>query len=373
MKPIALFSILIISFFITSCSSNKKNEEISNDKKELIIISEQQFESDKMAFGELQKVTFSEVVKCNGNIVSKSSGTAKISPVINCLVQKINCTVGQKVSIGETLFKLSGNEFLELQKDFAETASQLKRMKSEYKRVKSLYEQNIGTEKEFISTESEYKSYQANYSALKMKIQFIGLDASKIENAYFYPSFSIKSPINGYISQINVSIGQYADQQTIMAEVIDIKQLQLKLAVYEKDLNKLNLEQKINFKLSDNSNNSYTGKLISIGKNVNNESKTIECYADINDLNSGNFVNNAYIEAEIITKTEIVNAITEESIIKFEDENYILAYIKKEDENYFLESVKIETGRFHNGFVEVLNQLNYSKLLSKGVYNIMID
>ncbi len=372
MKRTSLF-IIIISFFITSCGSNKKEEaKLSTDEK-LIIISEEQFKADNMAFGEMQEISFSELIKCNGNIVSKPSGIAKISPTVSCLVKNIYCTSGQKVNAGQILFKLSGNEFLDLQKDFSETASQLKRIESEYERIKSLYNDSIGTKKDLISSESEYKSINAKYSALKIKIKLIGLDVSKVENSNFYQTFLIKSPIDGYISKINVSIGQNIDQQTNMAEVLDIKQLQLQISLYEKDINKLNIGQQINFKLSSNNDNIYTAKLVSIGRTVNPDSKTIECYADIDDLDSGNFVNNAYIEADIIYKTEIAKAVPEESILKINDANYVLAFIKKHNNSYYLKSLEVKIGRSSSGYVEILKQLSYSKLLSKGTYNIIID
>ena len=159
---------------------------------------------------------------------------------------------------GQILFELSGNEFIELQKDFAEMASQLKRIRSEYERVKSLYSEKVGTEKEMILAESDFKAANAKYSALKMKLKLIGLNDTKIEDGNFYESFSLKSPLDGYISRINASIGQYADQQTTIAEIFDVTRLQLRIAVFEKDLGKLKENQKITFNLLGNTQKSYS-------------------------------------------------------------------------------------------------------------------
>jgi cobalt-zinc-cadmium efflux system membrane fusion protein len=293
--------------------------------------------------------------------------------LVSGLVQKIVCTEGDQVVKDQVLFELSGNEFFELQKDFAGASSQFRKMKSEYERIQSLFKDKVGTEKELISAESEYKNILATYHALKMKIQWMGLDASRIEDADFYHAFSIKSPINGCLSRVNVALGQHADQQTTMAEIIDNKQLQLKLAVFEKDINKLIPGQKIKFKLSDNSNTAYDASLISIGRTVDPDSKTIQCYAGIDDLNSANFVNNAYAEVEIITKTEMGNAVSEESVLKSEGAHYVLAYVKEENDSYYLKNVKIEIGRSGNGYVEILNEIDFSKILTKGVFNIKVE
>ncbi len=298
---------------------------------------------------------------------------AIINTSVPGLVKKINCTAGLKVKTGQILFEITGNQFIELQKDFAETASQLKRIKSEYERVKSLYEEKIGTEKEMILAESEFKAANAKYSALKMKLKYIGLNDANIEEGNFYESFSLKSPLDGYISRINVSIGQYADQQTAIAEIIDLTRLQLRIAVFEKDIEKLAESQKIKFNLLGSTQKSYSSTLKSIGKNVDNDSKTIICYADIDDLKNTNFVNNAYVEAAIITNTDSVTAVPEECLIKSGGNNYLLAFVKKENDNYFLKSVMVDIGRINNGFVEILNQPDISKIIIKGAYNIKIE
>ena len=366
-------SIIISAVLMTSCGKNTKSDENSQTEGHYIEISRTQYESNKMSFGEIQKIAFDEVIKCNGSIVSKSTGVAQISPSVSGLVQKIYISAGQRVTKGQALFELTGNEFIELQRDFAETASQLKRVKSEYERIKSLYKENIGSEKELISAESEYKSLNAKYSALKMKLQYIGLDASTIETAEFKQSFQVKSPISGFVSQINVSIGQHADQQTNLAEVIDVQQLQLKLSVFEKDITKLSPGQKVIFKLSDNTNQTYNATLNTIGKTVDDVSKTVQCFATINDMKSANFVNNAYAEIEIHTKSDIVSAISEEAILKSEGNSYVLSLAKEDDKNYYLNKIKIEKGRLMNGNVEILNKVDVSKVLIKGAYNINVD
>jgi membrane fusion protein, heavy metal efflux system len=373
MKNRSIFYILAAGIFLASCTGKQKKEKKAELPDNLIIITSEQFETDNLAIGEPCKMQFDEKVKCNGNILAEPSGMAIISTSVPGLVKKINCTAGQKVNQGQILFELSGNQFIELQKDFAESASQLKRIKSEYERVKSLYEEKVGTEKEMILAESDFRAANAKYSALKMKLKHIGLNDADIEDGDFYESFSLRSPLNGYISGINVSIGQYADQQTPIAEIVDVTRLQLRIAVFEKDLDKLMENQKITFSLLGNTQKSYSSTLKFIGKNVDNESKTIICYAHIDDLKSTNFVNNAYVEAAVITNIDTVTAVPEESVIKSGGNNYLLAFLKKENNNYFLKSVMVDIGRLNNGFVEILNQPEIPKIIIKGAYNIKIE
>ena len=200
MKNRSIFYIVAVSIFLSSCTHKQAREQKTELPDNLISVTREQFETGKLVIGEPGKMQFDDKVRCNGNLLAEPSATAIISTSVPGLVKKINCTAGQKVSAGQILFELSGNEFIELQKDFAEMASQLKRIRSEYERVKSLYSEKIGTEKEMILAESDFKAANAKYSALKMKLKLIGLNDAKIEDGDFYESFSLKSPIDGYIS-----------------------------------------------------------------------------------------------------------------------------------------------------------------------------
>jgi cobalt-zinc-cadmium efflux system membrane fusion protein len=373
MKNMILYYMTAASIFLATCSHKGETEQASITDENYITITQEQFTTGNISIGEPVRMTFEDLVRCNGNIVTDPSGRAMISTPVQGIVKKIYCSAGQKVNQGQVLFDLSGNEFIELQKDLAETASQLKRLKSEYERIRSLYDEKIGTEKELIQAESEFKASNAMYSALKMKIKFLGLDENKIEDGDFYESFSLKSPINGFVSQLNVLIGQYADLQTTLAEVFDSGRFQLRLAIFEKDFGNLKETQKIRFNLLGDTVNFYSARLRSIGRNVDPDTKTIICYAVIDDLNSKNFVNNAYVEAAIVTKTDTVNAVPEESVVKTEGSSYILEFIKNENNIYYLKRTKAEVGRITEGYAELLNIPDNIKLITKGAYNISIE
>jgi len=367
------FTIYILAAALILVSCSHKNETEIDNNTDLIGITEEQFRTGNMAIGEPLNMQFDELIRCSGTIVVEPSGTIMISSSIPALVKKINCREGTNVNAGQLLFELSGNDFVELQKDYAETLSQLIRIKSEYERLKSLFEEKIGSEKDFIMAESEYNVANAKYSALKMKIKMLGLDETKISDGNYYGSFSIRSPIKGYLSQINVAVGQYADQQTPLAEMLDINTLELRIAVFEKDLDKLKENQKINFNMIGNTDSIFTARIKSIGRNVELDSKTILCYADIDDPGKANLVNNAFAEAAIITKSDFVKAVPEEAILKSEGDSYLLEVVKNENGNYFLKKIKVSPGRLYNGFIELLQMPEIDKIITKGAYNIVIE
>lgn len=356
---------------ITSCSNRKQTEEPAVVTDSLIVVTKAQFDTERMVLGTASLMPFNQVVKCNGKIVAKSTGRAKISTPVAGIVQKIYCSNGQMINRGQVLFELSGNELIEIQRDFTESSSTLKKTKSEYDRMKMLYSEKVGTEKDYILAESEYKSANARYASLKLKIEAMGLDAAEIEAGQFFSSFKIAAPISGQISEITLSIGQFADPLNYHAEIIDSKQLQLQLAVFENEVVLLKPGQVVHFNfLSDTMQ--MTATLQSVGNVVDNATKTIACFASLAP-NEKLPVNNAFTEANIIIGTDSLNAVPSDAILKTENEFFVLKLKTQDANSYYFEKVKVDIGLANSKYTEVKNIQHTEKLLVSGIYNLVIE
>ncbi len=364
-------NLCIVTIFVlvaTACGNKIKTETSAPETDTLIVVTKSQFETEKMELKVPEIRPFNQTIKCNGKLIAAASGTAKISAVIPGLVEKIQCVNGQNISRGQILFSISGNELIEIQRDYSETASQLKRLKSEYERSKELYSQKVATEKEFIQAESEYKAINARYSALKMKISLMGLDPKQIEEGNFSNSYQIKAPISGQITRIDAAIGQYADLQGYLAEITDNKQLSIKIDVFENDARYLQKGQPVMFNLL-NDTVTYSATLETVGNTIDIETKTSACYARIGQTQS-NFINNSFVNVLITTKSDSVQAVPLEAIIKTEFGNFLLEMVKEDADNYYFEKIKVTSGRRNNDFTEITGAPITGKILWKGAYNL---
>ena len=367
LKNLLFFSILI--FFVVACGN--KIQESTEQASNLVEITDKQFITDSMQLGKIENRSFESSVKCNGSVVSLPQGMAKVNAPFRGVVKKILCHNGQLVQNNQPLIEISGNEIIDVQNDFAEASANYKRSKSEYERVKSLYNENVTSEKEFILAESEYKTALAKYNGLKLKIESVGFLISKIEQGEFYSSYFIKSSIGGIISNINTNIGSNIETQTELLEIINPDMFQIKLSVFANNIKEFKKGQNVRFKTS-NSNDVHFATLSSLGVVIDNETKSIECYATINNKGLTNPIANEFVEAEIITNKYTVKALPTNAIIKNENENFILVLNKQKDGKYLFDKVKVKTGKLHEGFTEI-NELNIDGLiLTKGVYNISL-
>ena len=175
------------------------------------------------------------------------------------------------------------------------------------------------------------------------------------------------------LTSINATIGQYIEPQQTIAEIIDPESFQIKLSVFEKDINKLKPGQPIDFYSAGNKSLKHTARLISVGRAIMPDTRSIECYADMEDLSAKNFVNQQFVEGDVIVNEETVLALPETALLNSENEFYLLSLENETSDTYYFSKVKLKTGRINNKFVELLEVPETNKILVNGVYNLIID
>jgi len=329
-----IITALILSVLVISCKNKtEQNAEIDSG---LVEITKAQFEAEKMTIGDPELYPFADKVHFTGTIIPTVNGQAQISLPIPGIIENIRCKPAQMINKGSLLFEISGHWFIDLQKDFSESSAILVKLKSEYQRAKELYNENISTQKDLTAVESSYYAENAKYKALKSKLESMGLNVAKIEKGDFYPSFPVKSPINGFVSSITASLGQYIEPQQTIAQIIDNNSFQLKINIFEKDIDKIGNGQTVEFYLNATKAQKYAATINAIGKTIMPDTKSIECYATINKSENINLVSNQFVEGEIFATLDSVLAVPETAIINSENEKYVLMFEKKKTQYFIL-------------------------------------
>jgi cobalt-zinc-cadmium efflux system membrane fusion protein len=296
---------------------------------------------------------------------------ANVTAPIAGVVSKIYAVNGAFVQKSQAILEISGAEVIDIQRDYAEASARYKRSKSEYLRLKTLFAETVISEKEYIAAESDFKSAEANYNSLQLKLNAAGFAVRSIENGEFSASYTLRSPISGYVSGIKATIGTYFNQQSVGIEIADPSQFQLALSVFATDIAKIKKGQAVRFR-SIGSESELKAIISSVGVTVNADTKSIDCYATIKADNATQPIANNAVSAEIITQSEPVNAVPTEAIIKSESNHFILVLHKKIDSSYQFSKVMVEVGRQQNGFTELKGAKVSGQIVSKGVYNIVL-
>jgi membrane fusion protein, heavy metal efflux system len=360
--------------FFSRCGQGGKHEvSATKENDQLLIISQSQFESNKMKIGEIVSSTFPEEVKCNGYIKAPSQAIAELSSPVAGTVETVHSTLGDFVSKGQVLCMLYNNDVIVLQQEFVETSARLKRLKSDYERSKALLKEKISAEKDFIAIESEYKAMNAKYLSLKLRLEILKLDVAKIEAGNPVVTFPVTAPLSGFVTMQNISLGQFVEQQHIIMEIVDVSQLHLQLSVYDNAIGRLRAGQDIFFKTSGEKDSLHHAVLTSVGKAIDPESRSIQCIAKIIKEEGAQFVNNAYVDAYVIVDKVQANALPNEAIVKSGPDYYVFTVVKEENQNYYLKKEKVRIGRTSRNLTEIDDNVLLKRIITQGAYNLRTE
>lgn len=373
MKHVTLLFIaaLLLITFQNSCSS-KPADTTQNTKTadNLQVITREQFKANHMAIGHTTLQSFEEVVSCNGIITAMPGGQAQVASPLPGTITEVTSNLGQAVQKGQILCRLTSNEFIQLQSRFVEAATQLKQLKADYERKQTLYKEAIGSEKDFLALESQYHTARANHQALKLQLELLNLSVTPIERGEFYASYPLIAPINGTITMHEAALGQYVDPHHCLVEVLDPTQMQLQLAVFQKDLHQLKVGQAVRFQSTDTA---HWATLTAVGKALVPDTKTITCLAAIKSNNTSGLLLASFIQAQIIIRETQAQALPHEAIIKTEEGYFVQAIAKSDDKAYYLQSQKVQIGATSGSHTEVINSAALDQVLIQGVYHLGVE
>lgn len=256
-----------------------------------------------------------------------------------------------------------------LQQEFAESAAAFQKAKADYERMKLLRAENIGAKKDYVSAESIYKSSLASYNALKARIHSLSINPSQIENGQMYASFPVVSPIDGYVTSSGVVVGQYVDMTDDITQIVNTDKLQLKLSIFEADIQKIQEGQRVRFYLNGQPENVLLGTINTVGKGINPETKSIDCIALIDESSKPGLVSNSYVEANVEVETNEAIALPTSAIQKIGNEYIAFVVESSDNQTYRLRKTLVKVGKSNSEYFEILDGIdtNSNKIVLKGV------
>lgn len=358
--------ISLIAGGMFSCS-DKKTEPAAPLDEGLIEISPEQFKTSNMRLGSLMPTTFHDKVVCKGYVSAPANAMSKICPPIAGKIVNIYHKIGDFIPAGKVIATLSGNEFMALQQSFAESAAAYSKAKMDYERAEGLWAEKIGAHKDFLAAKSYYQSAYASYQSLRSRITALGIKPTRIEDGQMYTSYPVVAPISGYLTRINAVIGQYVDVETEIAELVNLKALQLKISVYETDARKLKPGQEVVFSTTGNDNHTLHARLATIGKTVNPETKMIDCVADISGADGASLVNDSFVEAAVVINSRQAPALPATAVQKQEGDYFVYVVESRKDKNYMLKKVPVAIGLTSGESVEIKTQLPNKSIILQGI------
>jgi cobalt-zinc-cadmium efflux system membrane fusion protein len=352
MKSIIIVGIFVL--FLAACNQ-KPSESAEGEATEpaltSVSLTDQQFTSLGVKVDTLSKRNFSSVVVANGQLEVLPQNEASVTAIIGANIISIKVFEGSKVVKGQTLAYLSHPDLLNVQTRYLNAWNQLQFADKEYQRQKRLYEEQVGSGKDLQKIQSDFFSLTAEVKNLAAQLKLLQLDPEKIKQGELVEQVPVISPINGFIEKVNVMTGQYVEPQTQMFEILNNDHIHADLMVFEKDIYKVKVGQKVNFNIESMSGESMSAKIFAVGKSFEQNPKAVHVHAEIENKKSF-LISGMYITGRISTGNDYVYALPDGAIVN--DDGKSLIFISEQDgDNWKFSTLEVITGQEEDGFIEI--------------------
>jgi len=308
----------------------KKDEHDEHGHDEEVKLTQKQIDILDIKIGALTEQNMGGYIEVNGKLGVPPQNEAVVTSILGANINKIKAIEGDKVKKGQVLAYISHPSIITMQTDYLQTYNELTFLEQDYNRQKKLYEANVGSGRDYQLAQSAYSSAKGLAKGLESQLSLLGISAKSVRNGSISQVAPVRSPINGFIEKVQIKSGQYVQPQTPLFEVVNTDHIHADLMVFERDISKVENGQTVQFTIESIGSKELTAKIYSVGKSFEEGPKALHVHAEIENKDK-NLIPGMYVNARIITKNTLVQALPEDAIFQ-EGEQYFVFTAEKEDD-----------------------------------------
>lgn len=348
-----IYLLLLPTIILAACGgkTNKAEEELGKLKKERTELDEKiakletEVNKNKPAKGiaisvvEIQPQAFNAYVEVQAAVNGQQSVLA--TPQAAGIVEKILVHPGQHVGKGQTLAILDAGA---VEQQIKAMEAQVDLTKSIYEKQQKLWAQNIGSEIQLLSAKTNYEATSKQKAALVAQRAM----------------YTIKSPINGTVDEVNIKEGEMAAIGMTGIRVSNTEDLKVQGTLGENYLGKVKTNAAVNLIFSE-SGDTIKSKLSYVAQSVDRVSRAFQVEVRLGS--------NANLHPNMSCKMQIINYQNSKALV------VPVSVIQKtaEGEKIYIaegnkaKAVIVKSGKNSNGMVEILSGLNIGdKVITAG-------
>ena len=362
--------IIVVCLSLLSCSDTKQTETETANNETSIALTDAQVKNAGITVATIEKQAIARLLKVNGVIDVPPQNMVSISAPLGGYLKYTKLLPGMHINKGESIAVMEDPQYISLQQEYLTAKAKLSYVQNEYSRQESLNKSAAASDKVFQEATMNYTSQKVLVKSLSEKLLLIGINPDNLTENNISRSIAIHSPIDGYVSKVNVNIGKYANPTDVLFELVNPQDIHLALDIFEKDIDELQIGQKLLAYTNTQPNKKYPCEIILIGKDISaNRSVEVHCHFDKYDKS---LIPGMYMNAEIEVSSQNDYVISDESIVIYEGKHFV--FYEKSKNNF--EMVEVEIGNSENGITQIAFKNNFNpeqkQFVIKGAYSILM-
>lgn len=342
-------------FFLAACS--KPEQPVAEQQPvetNTIALTAGQVKNAGVTLGKLEQRPISGVVKANGLLDVPPQQLVSVSVPLGGFLKTTTLLPGSKVRQGQVVAVIENPDYIQLQQDYLEARNQAEYNKAEYARQQELDKENVNAEKTLQQSKANYLNGLARVNGLAARLKLINIDPTSLKEENISSTANVYSPIDGFVTDVNVNIGKYVNPADVLFTIVDTEHLHAELTIFEKDIPKVKLHQKVRFRLA-NESTERTATVYLIGHQIKpDRTVNIHCHIDKED---NSLLPGMYLTAVVETGDVRVDSLPGDAIVDYQGKKFIFV---PSDGNRF-RIVEVTAGASENGFTEVNLPADFDK------------
>jgi membrane fusion protein, heavy metal efflux system len=365
-----LFFYIAALLLSASCSSSteKAVEAEAPVDENAVTLTDAQTKNAGIETGTVQAQNLNAILKVNGVVDVPPQNIVSVSFPLGGYLKNTTLLPGMHVNKGQVIGIIEDQGLVQLQQDYLMAQARLHYLQQEYDRQKELSEQQVSSAKTFQQVQADFAAQKVQVKGLAEKLRLININPGSLNENNISRSVPMYSPINGFVSKVNVNIGKFVNATDVLFELINPDDIHAALTVFEKDMPKIKVDQLVKVSFVDEPGKEYDCEVILVTRNVDaNRSGIIHCHFKTRPKNllPGMFLN-ATIHIEQVPSLTV----PEEAVVRYGNQQYIVQVTGKNN----FQLLRVETGIRDEGRVAVsttATELSGMQIVTKNAYAVL--
>jgi cobalt-zinc-cadmium efflux system membrane fusion protein len=356
--------------FVSACSTGNPDTDTPTQEiqKTEVKLTERQMEQAGITLGTLSTQNLSTELTVNGVVDVPPQNMISVSFPLGGYLKQTKLMPGMHVSKGEIIAWMEDQSLVQLQQDYLVTQARLGYLEQEYKRQADLNKDRVSADKTFQQVTADYSSQKITLRAYAEKLRLIGISPEGLTEEKISRNAAIRSPINGYVSKVNVNPGKFVQPADVLFELINPDDIHAALTVFEKDLRKVSIGQRVSISFVDEPEKGYPGEIILVNRNVD-ESRSAIAHCHFLS-HPAHLLPGMFLNATIAVKTEQISAVPEGALLRRADKEYVFVQIAPQT----FRLTEVTSGTRSNGQVAITSdtgQLAGKQIVTGNAFSVL--
>lgn len=358
---ILVAALTVITFVGFSFLSQSKAEtsESENQEEEIdfqnIPLSEKQVKAVDLKMGEAQEREMDAMLHVNGSLVLRAQDMGNVSSLMGGIVKNVYVKEGQMVSRGQVVATIENTDVVTLQREYYTAYKESEMARLELDRQKTLASAGAGIKKTLQMSEKNYKVAKANLLGTGRQLQQMGISTKEVAKGKFSTVFPLRAPISGTVSDMQASLGSYADMQTPLMKIRNNHAVECDLNVFEKDIAKVKVGDQVLVSLTNQPGVNVSGRVYGMNQYLNKGTKSVAVHVKLDAKRGAKLFEGMYVSGQIATGRQLCMTLPDKAIVSADGKQYVFALNQQHSKGgtYSFSRHEVTTGVSNNGYTEV--------------------